>query len=212
MPIEPPPTGHRLEGPVNRFAWHVKRAEKFAVAVMPSVQAQGDPAIQQYLFQALVLMIHSHMEDFFTRVVSLGGITRPAELRAHIAKHYPAEIVLAETEPIFKLADVAADREVSFRDDAVRLKRVFRCLFDREPFADPGAEAECLDLVVVRNVITHDGAWPREGARDRVRRKDVILESGRVGDGTFYKLEIPVAFIVDTLSALARSAGPSTRT
>lgn len=205
MPIGPPPPGHRLEGTVNRFFWHTRRTQAYIQAVAPNVLGKTEASVEQYFLQSLVLMIHSHMEDFFKRSVSSAALLRPTELRQHISMYYPEETVLAETEPIFRLARTAADREVAFGKDAARLKRIFATLFGHAPFADAAAESDCLDLVLIRNLVTHDGAWPDGDDRSRVRRDDIILESGRVGTSTFYKLEISRTFLIDVLAALLRS-------
>ncbi|MBX7187478.1 MAG: hypothetical protein K1Y01_20205 [Vicinamibacteria bacterium] len=197
--------GHRLEGLVNRFCWHIEKTQKYVTVVMPAIKQQDDPGVEQYLFQSLALMLHSYMEDFFKGVIRTAAPNRPMELREHMSTYYSEDIKGSGTLHILELARMAAKREVSFERKAERLKRVFRVLFDADPFCDAEAESDCLDLVVVRNTITHDGAWPDGRVHQSLSRKDIVVETTLVNGASFYTLQIPPQFFANVLAGLGRS-------
>jgi hypothetical protein len=98
-----------------------------------------------------------------------------------------------------------AKREVSFRDSGQKLKDILAVLTTAGPFADDWSESKCLDLINVRNIITHQGGWAEESNVPTVRSPDVIVQKGVVGKATFHELRISRQFLADVLVAMGRS-------
>ena len=205
MTLPPPPGRHRLEAAIGRYRFQLQRTHRYIDAVLPAIkdQAESDPNLQ-YCFQTLALMLHTFMEGHYRLLLSLATLYQPDEVRAYLARKYPDEAERFEEMPAFRLMQETR-REVSFRKKGRRLKSIFALLFSVGPFADADAEAKCLDLIEIRNVITHQEGFLEDSNLPNLRSPDVVVHKEAIGSTVFHELRIQPVFLTDALFAFGRS-------
>jgi len=203
--IPPPPPQHRLSAAISRFAFQLQRTKAYLAAVMPGL-ATGPEAEEnrQYCFQTIVLMLHTFVEEHYRLLLSTATFWRAEEVRAYLAKRYHEHAKTIEEMPAPELMR-RVQKEVAFGKDGKKLKSIFELLFAVEPFADADAESKCLDLVRVRNVITHQGGLVEEADVSQLTSPAVVVRGEGTGQPVFYKLSVQPQFFSDVLHALGRS-------
>jgi len=87
-----------------------------------------------------------------------------------------------------------AKSEISFKDEAKKIERIFNHLYSISPFPDKNTKEIILDMVLVRNIIIHEGGWPSEHHQRQIRASGAIKISRTVNlpgrEVSFYKLEL----------------------
>lgn len=205
MTIPAPPKRHRLEACTSRFLFQLQRTKAYLDAVMPTLAAQGQTTPnQQYCFQTIVLMLHTFIEEHYRWLVSLATLWRAEDVRRYLAERKKDLATQIEEMPFPGLMKLA-QQEVGFRKKGKNLKSLFALLFNAGPFADADAEAKCLDLIYVRNLITHQGGLIEDEYLQQFSSPDVLVRRETSGDLVFHHLEIQPAFFAATLAALGRS-------
>ena len=204
MTIPAPPKRHRLEACTSRFLFQLQRTKAYLDAVMPALAAQGETTKP-----AVLLPDHrSHAPHLRRGALPLAGVARhPLASRGREALLGRAEKGLRahiEEMPFASLMKLA-QQEVGFRKKGKNLKSLFALLFNAGPFADADAEAKCLDLIYVRNLITHQGGLIEDEYLQQFSSPDVLVRRETSGDLVFHHLEIQPAFFAATLAALGRS-------
>jgi hypothetical protein len=203
--IPPPPVHHKLEGCISRFAVQIGRAQRYVNAILPALSGGDDDENVQFFFQTVVLMLHAFLEEYFRGIVSLGTLWCADEVRAYMAATYPTEAAGFETMEGLKLGSTVAKREVSFRQHAKKLRGILGVITTAPPFADAVADANCHDLIAVRNIITHQGGLTDESDAATVKSPHVVIAREPVGQAVFYRMRIGRAFLVDVLHSLKAS-------
>ena len=203
--LPPPPAQHKLLACASRLTHHLKRTRNYLDLVLPVLSQEEEDPNRQFLFQTIVLMIHTFMEEYFRCIVSLGTFWFAPEVRSYLVSQYPKEAEAIETMQVGALMH-RAQREVSYKEGAARLKGILAILTNAGPFADDWAEGVCTDLVAVRNIITHQGGWPTERDVPTVKSSHVLVADASVASVRFYRLTIGKQFVVDALSALVLSS------
>lgn len=204
MTIPAPPKRHRLEACTSRFLFQLQRTKAYLDGVMPALAAQGETQNRQYCFQTIVLMLHTFVEEHYRWLVSLATLWRAEDVRPYLAKRKQDMAEQIEEMPFPGLMRLAR-KEVSFRDDGRKLKSIFQILFGVGPFADADAESKCLDLIRVRNIITHQGGLIEDEDLPQLSSPDVVVRREASGPVVFHHLEIQPAFFAAALAALGRS-------
>jgi hypothetical protein len=205
MTIPPPPPQHRLSAGISRFAFHLKRTEAYLAAVKPGLATAPEAEEnRQYCFQTIVLMLHTFLEEHYRILLSTATFYRAEDVRDHLAKRYHEHAKTIEEMPAPELMR-RVQKEVAFGKDSKKLKSIFQLLFAVEPFADSDAESKCLDLVRVRNIITHQGGLVDEADVSQLASPTVVVQREGTGQLVFYKLSIQPEFFSDVLHALGRS-------
>ena len=188
-----------------RFSRQLQRTKSYLETVIPTLQGVDENESNlQFCFRTIVLMVHCFMEEHYRLLVSLASLWRPEDVRRHLAARYPDQAERYEETPAFQLMRQVV-REVSFRDDARKLKAVFSVLFSIGPFADEDAEAKCLDLIRVRNILTHQGGLIEDDDLPQLHSPDVVVKRKTDGTLAFRDLHIQPVFLLDVLAALGRS-------
>ncbi len=206
MTLPPPPRKHRLEAAVSRFGQQLERTRDYLDAVLPSLKNRPDhEADVQYFFQTIVLMLHTFIEEYFRILIGLATLYRGDDVREYLMSRHPDQAPHIEEMPVGQLMRRAQDEVHSFRGEAKKIKSIFAVLFDVGPFADADAEAKFLDLVRIRNAITHQGGTVDESYVAQLSSPDAAIEKQVIGSFVVYQLRIRPKFFADALQALSRS-------
>jgi tetratricopeptide (TPR) repeat protein len=83
-----------------------------------------------------------------------------------------------------------AKKHVTFKRNGKKLKNIFNHIFGFPLFPDEEIESIILDLVLIRNIILHEGGWPQPYHAELIRNNGVIIVEQKIGVHKFYKLEI----------------------
>lgn len=205
MALPPPPRKQKLEAATSRFAYQLERTRRYIDVVLPTLKSAPEhDADLQYFFETIVLMLHTFIEEYFRLLIGMATVYHGDEVRTHLASRNPDQAVSIEEMTIAQLMHRAQD-EVSFRGEGKKIKAIFAVLFDVGPFADSDAEAKCLDLVRIRNAITHQGGSVDESYATQLSSPDAAIEKTVSGSLVTYKLRIQPKFFGDVLIALSRS-------
>jgi len=204
--IPEPPRRHRLEASTARFRHQLERTRSYLEAIAPAIAARPEEAagLRQYCFQTIVLMLHTFIEEHYRGLISQATLWRTDEVRRHLVARKQDQAERIEEMNAFRLMKVAR-REVTFRDDGRKLKGIFTLLFHVGPFADLEAEAQCLEFVRVRNIITHQGGLIEDEDLTQLKTPEVVLRRDTAGQFVFHHLDIQPAFFTSVLRALGRS-------
>jgi hypothetical protein len=203
--IPAPTPKNKLLACLSGFVHQLKRTRDYIDVVVPALPVAEDDERVQFFRQTIVLMLHTFLEEYFRCIVSLGTFWNADDVRTFMASRYPNEAHTYEEMPAFELARVVARREVSFNNGAAKLKAIIRLLTNASPFANDWAQSKCLDLVAVRNIITHQGGLATDSNLPTVKSPDVIVAGKALGQATFYHLSIGRRFLSEVLEALAAS-------
>jgi hypothetical protein len=202
--IPPPPKQHRLTAAVSRFATQLTRTNSYFQRVRQALpQGDADPDVQ-YFFQTIVLMLHTFLEEYYKHLIRVATFWQPDPVRDYLMSRYREQAEQIEELAVAQLSNYAAN-QVNFRNHAAKLRGILGVLITAPPFADAEAESKCLDLVRIRNVITHQGGQPDAEAAQTIESPDVILGRETGLAGTFYQLHINERFMRETLTSLGRS-------
>ena len=204
MTIPAPPKRHRLEACTSRFLFQLQRTKAYLDVVMPALAAEGETQNRQYCFQTTVLMLHTFIEEHYRWLVSLATLWRAEEVRHYLAGRKKDSAAQIEEMPFPGVMRLAR-KEVGFGEGARKLKGLFAVLFNAPPFADAAAESKCLDLIRVRNIITHQGGLIEDEDLPQLSSPDVVVRREANGQLVFHHLEIQPAFFAAALAALGRS-------
>lgn len=204
--IPEPPRRHRFEACTARFRNQIERTRSYLDTIVPAIVARPEHATanRQYCFQTIVLMLHTFVEEHYRSLISQAIIWRSDDVRHYLAKRRPDQAEQIEEMNAFRLMKVAR-KEVNFRDDGRKLKSIFTLLFRVGPFADAEAEAQCLEFVRVRNIITHQGGLVEDEDLTQLKTPEVVLRREVVGQFVIHHLDIQPAFFTSVLRALGRS-------
>lgn len=205
MTLPPPPAQNKLQACISRFVHQLERTQSYLELVLPVFPDADDDPNRQYCLQTIVLMTHTFMEEYFRSIVTLGTMWNPDDVRRYMASRDAQRAAEYEEMPSGRLGHVVARAMVSFGNRAAKLKGILGALTTSGPFANDWAEEKCLDLVAVRNIITHQGGWPTGDDVPHVRSTDVIAKRAIVANATFYELRIGRQFVVDVLAAVTLS-------
>lgn len=204
--VSPPPAQHKLQACISRLTHHLERTRHYLDLLVPVLPEDEEDSNRQFFFQTIILMIHTFMEEYFRCIVSLGTFWFAPDVRAYMAAQYPARAQSYQEMPAGLLSRDVARREVSFGRKFEKLKGILHVLTTTGPFTDAWAETLCLDLVAVRNIITHQGGWAEKSNVPTVTSPHVIVLDASIGSAEFYRLKIGKQFVVDVLSALVLSS------
>ena len=203
---QPAPAQHKLLACPSRLTHHLERTRNYLDLVLPVMPQDEDDPNRQFFFQTIILMIHTFMEEYFRCIVSLGTFWLAPDVRNFMTTEYPKRAQEYQVMPAWALSRNVARTEVSFGRKAEKLKGILGVLTTTGPFADTWAETLCLDLVAVRNIITHQGGWAEKTNVPTVTSPQVIVLDASIGSAEFYRLKIGKQFVVDVLSALVLSS------
>lgn len=205
MTIPEPPRQHRLVACTGRFLHQLTRTKTYIETVIPALGNGKDSEENlQFCFQTIVLMLHSFMEEHFGMLIGLATIYCPGDVRRYLASRHVDKADQIEETPAVQLARHAR-REVAFRQKARKLKGIFEIAFSVGPFADAEAEANCLDLIQVRNIITHQGGLIEGDDLPQLHSPDVVVKTTTIGSITYPQLHIQPAFLLQVIASLVRS-------
>lgn len=203
MTIPPPPQHHKLEACTSRFFFQLRRTRAYLDVVMPALDSQTEAAPnRQYCFQTIILMLHTFLEEHYRWLLSLATLWRAEDVRRYLAQRRNDPSI--EELPAPRLMKLVCG-EVQFKEKCERLKSIFAVLFLVGPFADSDAEAACIDLVRVRNIITHQGGRIEDDDVPQLSSPAVVVRRETASSFVFHHLDIQPAFFAVILDALGRS-------
>jgi len=200
-----PSRRHKLQGAISRFVHQLDRTKSYIALVVPVLPDDDADPNRQYCLQTVVLMLHTFMEEYFKILVSLLVFWRAPDARTYLAQRYPDRASMYVDKSAPELMKTVPHSEVSFRNRASKLRGILTSLTDAGPFADEDSATVCLDLVAVRNIITHAGGWPSSEHIPTVSSPHVFVETDSVGSVPIYKLQIRRQFLTDVFLALGQS-------
>lgn len=197
-------TDHYLMGCRTRAIHQFNRASDFVTLVSPTLSTSDNDARRQFLYQSIIVMVHSFYEEYLRCVISLSSIWKAPALREHLATCLPDRALEISAMPAARIGELAQGR-LSFEQRAAKLKALMQVICGSAPFADQQNEDTCLDFVLVRNIIVHRGGWPDAEAATQIVTPGVIVDTGSVGSTHFHQLVIGHEFFHNAFGAVGQS-------
>ena len=185
----------RYDGCFNRFSFQINKMGKYVSITIPIVEKLKDEDIMQFALEYILLRIVSFIEEFLGCIILIGGCWQEALLRSYFLD-FGSDKAKTDVQGGCNLGSLIhyAKSEISFKNNAKKIERIFRHLFGLSPFPDQKTKDIILDMVLVRNIIIHEGGWPSEQHFRQVRTSGAIKISRTIkmsaGETSFYKLEI----------------------
>ena len=129
--------------------------------------------------ESIVVLTVAYMEDFLTSLVGSAAREREVELRKHLSNGLTEQgritVITCDIPVLMQMAK----RRVDFRRKGARLESLFQVMFGCSPWPDVDTLTTINDLVLVRQVIVHQGGGDLGSYANQVRQpKLVSLPSG----------------------------------
>jgi hypothetical protein len=143
------------------------------------------------------------MEDFLASLVGSAARDREAELRQHLSKGLTEqERTTVRTCDIPVLVQMAK-RRVDFRKKGARLEGLFQVTFSCSPWPDVDTLTTINDLVLVRQVIVHQGGGDLGSYANQVRQPGLFTVRDYQGLKVYWLAHLQVLILYrEALSAL----------
>lgn len=198
----------RYDACFNRFSFQITKMGRYATITIPMIEKLKDEDIMQFTLENILIRIESFIEEFLECIILIGGSWQEALMRSYFLT-YGSDKAKTDVQGGCNLGSLIhyAKSEISFKDNAKKIERIFQHLFGLSPFPDQKTKDIILDMVSVRNVIIHEGGWPSEQHFEQVRTSGAIKISRTInmsaGEISFYKLELTdKKFVINALMAV----------
>jgi hypothetical protein len=182
-----------LETALTGYDMRLGQLGEYTKAVLPQIVAK--PALLRVFIDGTIVLSVAHFEDFMRGLVGAGTRYREAALRKHFTTHgNDSEKAQAPDCDIFELVRMAK-RRVSFKERFARTEKIFNLMFGCSAWPSESARDVIFDLVLVRNMIVHQGSADLRIGGDgtaqyaeQLHRTDVFKVTS-YGEFTIYRIE-----------------------
>lgn len=164
--------------------------------------------IAQVALESIVIRFASSFEEIISCIISQIALPLENKLLSYFKKYGSSEI-RGQINKSHNLGILirCAQSELSFKDNARKMERLFGYLFGFSPFPSADNKDYILDMVLVRNIIIHEGGWPNENHARQIRHPHAIEVSTELDVGgskkIFYELKLTdIKFIGLTIVAI----------
>lgn len=153
--------------------------------------------------ESIVVLTVAYMEDFLASLVGAAAREREVELRKHLIKGLTEqERTTVMTCDIPVLVQMAK-RRVDFRKEGARLEGLFQVMFGCSPWPDIDTLTTINDLVLVRQVIVHQGGGDLGSYANQVRQPGLFTVRDYQGLKVYWLAHLQVLILYrEALSAL----------
>lgn len=208
-----------FSGCFNRHAFQIRRISDYEKIVLPIINKLENRDIAQFVLESIIIRRASYFEELLKCIIMIASVREESKTREYFTKNGSEEIK-TNIKRGCNLGTLAiyAEAEVSFKDDAKKLERIFDCYFGFSPFPNQEAKDYILDMNLIRNIIVHEGGWPNERHARQIRHPNAIKISSEIQfehgmKSVFYKLELTdfefltylIASLVDILLHIAKN-------
>lgn len=155
----------------ERLAFQLKKTTKYFALVIETIQSTEDEDNIQLFNEFFIIKMLGIYEEYIRSIIFHGGISKEKEM-----------IIYFNTSDIDKkhqindLAGLISKlRNVKLHsDNCKKLKNLFKNIFGFDFFPDLKTEKLFLDLILLRNVIVHDGGSIETRHVEQLNYKDVV--------------------------------------
>jgi len=188
----------KLDACINRYQHQVKIMDAYLETVQEPLLKTKDKTIIQFAFESLAVRIIGFLEEYLWCLVTIATVHQEKLVRKYFTEFGNFDVQRqVQSHCNLGMLTNFAKSQVSFKEKAKKLKRIFDHLFSFLPFPDKKTENLILDLVLVRNIILHAGGWPNEYHADQIINLGIIVASREIDlkkDNSkpikFYRLEL----------------------
>jgi hypothetical protein len=199
-----------LSGCFNRHQFQTKKISDYEKIVLPIINKSENKDIAQFVIESIIIRRASNFEELLKCLIMIASIREETKTIEYF-KINGNEETKANIQRGCDLGTLSAyaQAELSFKDDAKKLERIFQHLFGFSPFPNQEAKDYVLDMNLIRNIVVHEGGWPNERHARQIRHPTAIKVSAEIelkkGVKTvFYKLELTdYRFVINLIAALA---------
>lgn len=202
----------KLDACGNRYIHQVSIMDGYLEAVLEPLMKTKNKKIIKFAFESIVIRVISFMEEYLSCLVGSASVRKEKSARQYFKKYRSAKVKEQVADScnlgmLWKLAET----QVSFKESAKKIKRIFKHLFGFSPFPDVKTENLILDAVLIRNIIVHRGGLPNENYANQIRNPGIIIVPREISLGKnsksskFYEIElIKNTFIRDFFKAVGK--------
>lgn len=195
----------------NRFAFHLDKTVKYVSKVFPKIENTND--MMQFGLENILIRISSFLEEFLGCIILI-ATGRNEKLVRNYFQVNGSDQVKQDIKKGCNLGTLVkhSKSEISFKDEAKKIERIFNHLYSMSPFPDKNTKDMILDMVLVRNIIIHEGGWPNEHHQKQIRNSGAIKISRKINlprrEVSFYKLEFTdKKFVYNALNSVKSLMG-----
>src|SRR5262245_29389992 len=159
---KPPALPHRLIAATNGLTCQLKRTTNYLNTVFPALLAEEQNRRESiaFLFESIVLMLCTFLEDYFKTLVSVAAFQYPGKVRSYMSTNFSRkDKVDYELMDATQLSNTISQRFKLTSKNIDLFIAAFEELFQLEPFPDPTTKSYLEDLVTIRHLLTHEGGW-----------------------------------------------------
>ncbi len=192
------------------FIHHMKTVENYIDNVFVHAAETRNKRLTEFATESLIIRITSYFEGYLKCLVQLATFHCEDEVRAYFLENgnVATQNMVNNNCSLRELLSFAT-REVSFKNRARKLKRIFQHLFGISPFPDEKMEDIIHDAVLIRNIIVHESGIPNQTHANQMKNPGIIIVSNEIfpereeDSIKFYKIEhIKSVFIKDFFYAI----------
>jgi len=181
----------KLDACINRFDHQINIMKKYINLVWKPLVKTQDKKLLKFASESLIVRAVAFIEEYLSCLVGLASVNEEKLARDYFKNHGNPET----QEQVKKGCNLGllwkyTATEVSFKNNAKKLKRIFNHLFSFSPFPDNETENLILDAVLIRNVILHEGSMPSENYAKQMRNKGIIIVIDVILQSKFYDIEL----------------------
>jgi hypothetical protein len=175
------PAETKLDACGNRFIHQVKILKAYLDVVLIPLKEKKDKKIFQFSFESIILRLVSFIEEYLSCLIGMASCYEEKLILKYFTK-YGSESKRNKVKKGCNLGELwrLAASEISFKDQAKKLKRIFNYIFGFSPFPDLKTENLILDMIRIRNVIVHSGSWPTKAHAMQMATPGVIVVSREI--------------------------------
>lgn len=202
----------KLDACAKIYIHQVNIMDGYLEAVLEPLMKTKNKKIITFAFESIIIRVISFVEEYLSCLVGLASIRKERSARQYFKRYRSANVNEQVVDScnlgmLWKLAET----QISFKENAKKIKRIFNHLFSFSPFPDVRTENFILDAVLIRNIIVHRGGLPNENYASQIRNPGVIIVPREIPLGKnsksskFYEIElIRNTFIRDFFKAVGK--------
>jgi hypothetical protein len=196
----------KFDGCINRFSFQLEKIIKHSkilfTIVFPTIK---DKEASHFFLENIIIRTVSVIEEYLKSLLFVAAFHRRERIIEYIKNSGDNSLLDKIESGRIDALSAAISKELSFKKDAKKLKRIFHILFDGQLFPNSEVENSILDLILVRNIIVHEGGSPKEKHVSKIRTPGVIIifSELKLIKSKLYKLEIlENNFFLNTLKSI----------
>lgn len=171
----------KLDACYLRYEHQVERLSDYLKLIHKTLLKSKNKKLILFAYESLIVRMVSFLEEYLSCLVGLAAGWEEKSTREYFLECGSPDMQNQVKKGCnLGMLSNFAKTQISFENNAKKLKRIFNHLFGYSPFPDKKTESLILDMVLIRNMIIHGGSLPSESYAAQIRNPGVIIKSDEI--------------------------------